>query len=107
MNVRVDFSYTEKKSVSVGRMSIRELQRKEVINTRNCASLGFVTDIEFETKCGKITALIVPGPGKICCLFGRETQYVIPWECVRQIGEDIILVCVEEECFVKDANKNL
>ena len=47
-------------------MSIRELQKKEVINTRNCASLGFVADIEFDQKCGKITAIVVPGPGKIC-----------------------------------------
>lgn len=88
-------------------MSIHELQKKEVINTRNCVSLGFVMDIEFDAKCGKITAIIVPGPGKICCFFGRETQYVIPWECVRQIGEDIILVCVEEDCFVRDNRRNM
>ena len=88
-------------------MSIRELQKKEVINTRNCASLGVVADIEFDPKCGKITAIVVPGPGKICCLFGRETQYVIPWECIRQIGEDIILVCVEEDCFVRDSHKTV
>ena len=86
-------------------MSIRELQKKEVINTRNCASLGFVADIEFDPKCGKSTAIVVPG--QICCLFGRETQYVIPWECIRQIGEDIILVCVEEDCFVRDSHKTV
>ena len=41
-------------------MSIRELQRKEIINTKNCASMGFVIDVEFDPNCGKITALIVP-----------------------------------------------
>ena len=86
-------------------MNIRELQRKEVINTRNCASLGVVVDVEFDPKCGKITALIVPGPGKICGFFGRETHFVIPWECVKQIGEDIILVSIEEECFVRENHK--
>ena len=83
-------------------MRICELQRKEIINTKNCASMGFVVDVEFDPKCGKIIALIVPGPGKICGFFGRETHYVIPWECVKQIGEDIILVCIEEECFVRE-----
>ena len=83
-------------------MRICELQRKENINTKNCASMGFVVDVEFDPKCGKIIALIVPGPGKICGFFGRETHYVIPWECVKQIGEDIILVCIEEECFVRE-----
>lgn len=87
-------------------MSIRELQRKEVINTKTCASMGFVTDIEFDVKCGKITALVVPGPGKICCFFGRDTVYVIPWECVRQIGEDIILVTIEEDCFVRENHRD-
>ena len=86
-------------------MNIRELQRKEVINTRNCASLGFVVDVEFDPKCGKSTALIVAGPGKICGFFGRETHFVIPWECVEQIGEDIRRVRREEECFVREDHK--
>ena len=36
--------------------------------------------------------LIVPGPCRFLGLFGRQDDYVIPWCCVRRIGEDIILV---------------
>ena len=56
-------------------MSIRELQRKEIINTKNCASMGFVIDVEFDPKCGKITSLIVPGPGKICGFFDSVSSH--------------------------------
>ena len=66
-------------------MRICELKQKEVINTCTCRSLGCPT------------ALIVPGPGKLCCLFGHDSEYLIPWECICRIGDDIILVEIEEE----------
>ena len=28
-------------------------------------------------------------------LLGREDDYVLPWECIRRIGDDIILIDVE------------
>ena len=60
-------------------------------------------DLEFDRKTGAITALIVPGPGKFCFFPGRESEYIIPWCCICQIGDDIILVEVKEEkCFHKD-----
>lgn len=52
-------------------------------------------DIEFDEKTGCITCLIIPGPGCLCGVFGREKEYVIPYRCVKQIGSDIILVEVK------------
>lgn len=57
-----------------------------------CKSLGCPIDVEFDCKTSRLTALIVPGPGRFCSFFGRESEYIIPWECICQIGEDIILV---------------
>ena len=48
-----------------------------------------------------MTAIIVPLPGKICGFFGPVSEYVIPFECIKQIGEDIILVEIKEEKFLK------
>ena len=42
--------------------------------------------------CGRVTALIVPGPCRFLGLFGREDDYVIPWLCCKRIGDDLILV---------------
>lgn len=78
-------------------MRLCELKRKEVINICTCCSLGCVSDLDIDMKTGCILALIVPGPGKLCWFLGRDTEFVIPWKCIVQIGADIILVEVDEE----------
>lgn len=78
-------------------MRLCELKQKEIINTCTCKSLGCPIDIDFNCKNGQILALIVPGPGRICSLLGRDSEFIIPWECICQIGEDIILVEIKEE----------
>ncbi|MCI8401740.1 MAG: YlmC/YmxH family sporulation protein [Lachnospiraceae bacterium] len=78
-------------------MRLYDLKDKEVINACDCRRLGFVSDVVFEFPGGNIIAFIVPGPGHICGIFGRDTEYVIPFRCVRQIGNDIILVEVKVE----------
>ena len=39
-------------------------------------------------------AIVVPGPCRILGLFGREDDYVIFWDKIIRIGDDIILVDV-------------
>lgn len=78
-------------------MRIYDLQQKEVINVCDCKRLGFVGDVDFNIETGCITALIIPGPAHIWGLLGRDTEYIIPFCLVRQIGADIILVDVKEE----------
>ena len=83
-------------------MRLCELKQKEVINTCTCKSLGCPVDLEFNCKTGKIESLIRPGPGRFCCFWGRESEYIIPWNCICQIGDDIILVEIQEDkCFRK------
>ena len=76
-------------------MRLCELEDKSVINVVDGRSLGCVTDLQFDPKCGQIEALIVPGPGKCFGLFGREFELVIPWKCICQIGPDVVLVQIE------------
>ena len=84
-------------------MRVCELKQKEIINICTCRSLGCPIDVEFDCVTGRLTALIVPGPGKFCTFFGRDSEFIIPWECIRQIGDDIILVEIQEEkCLHKD-----
>ena len=82
-------------------MRVCDLRQKEVINECSCKRLGCVVDIEFDVKTGCVLSLIVPGIPKICGIFGIDTEFVIPYKCVKQIGEEIILVCVNEEEVVK------
>ena len=69
-----------------------DFRDKEVINVRTGSRMGYVCDAEFQYPEGRITALIVPGKARYLGLFGREDDYIIPWECISRIGEDILLV---------------
>lgn len=78
-------------------MRICDLKCREVINIKDCRRLGFVGDIDFDLETGCILAIIVPGPPTICGFLGREKEYIIPFDCIRQVGPDIILVELEEK----------
>ena len=78
-------------------MRICELKQREVINVKDCKRLGFVGDVDFDISTGKMLAIIVPGPGCVCGFLGREKEFVIPFGDICQIGDDIILVRVEEK----------
>lgn len=82
-------------------MRVCDLRNKQVINTCDCKMLGCVIDVDFDKCSGQILALIVPGPGKLCGLFGRDTEYVIPFKCVCGIGPDVILVEVNVEKVIQ------
>lgn len=74
---------------------IYDMKQKEVINTGDGSRLGYISDIEIDLDEGKIVQLIVPGPGRVLGLFGKDMEYQIPWEKIIKIGEDIILVDLE------------
>ena len=82
-------------------MRICELREKEVINICNCKRLGCVVDIEMNICDGCVEAIINPGPGKICGFLGTDSEYVIPFSCIKKIGPDIILVEIQEEKFLQ------
>ena len=65
---------------------------KEVINICDGCRPGYVGDVECRLPDGQLTALIIPGPYRFFGLFGRGEEYCIPWECIKQIGDDIILI---------------
>ncbi len=69
-----------------------ELRYKEVINVNDGCRLGYVGDVEIKLPDGQVSALIVPGPCRFFGLFGRGEDYIVPWDCIKQIGDDIILI---------------
>jgi len=71
---------------------VYDLKQKEVINIADGCRLGFVADIEFDLKSGKIEAIIIPGSGKMFGIFGHEQEIRIKWSDIDQIGDDLIIV---------------
>lgn len=82
-------------------MRFCELREKEVVNICNGKCLGGVVDLQINVCSGAIEALIVPGPGKFCGFFGTDSEYVLPFACIKKIGPDIILVEIKEEKFLQ------
>ncbi|MCL2408883.1 MAG: YlmC/YmxH family sporulation protein [Oscillospiraceae bacterium] len=83
-----------------------DLRCKEVINIHNGFRLGFVCDVIIDVLTGHMAAILVPGPCRFFGVFGREDDYLIPWECIRKIGDDIILVNVED-AFKREKRKKI
>ena len=82
-------------------VKMSELRCKEVICVADGQRLGFVCDIQIDVPEGCVRSIIVPGPCRFLGMFGRRDDYVIPWQCIRRIGPDIILVETKpEECCV-------
>ena len=71
---------------------IADMRCKEVINLCDGERLGYVCDVEVNVITGQMCSIIVPGPCRVLGLFWREADYVIPWECIKRIGDDIILI---------------
>ena len=54
---------------------------------------GYVQDVCADLDTGKITSIIVPGgTNKILNFFSSDNDIIIPWEKIKSIGEDLILV---------------
>jgi len=69
-----------------------DFKHKEVININDGRRLGFVQDVCADLESGTITSIIVPGNNKILNMFSSSNDIVIPWQQIRCIGDDVILV---------------
>ena len=69
-----------------------DFKHKEVINITDATRLGYVQDVTADLQTGVITSIIVPGNNKMFNLFRSNEEIVIPWDKIKSIGEELILV---------------
>lgn len=69
-----------------------DFKHKEVININDAKRLGYVQDVTADLQTGIITSIIVPGTNKMFNIFSGNNEIVIPWEKIKCIGDDLILV---------------
>ena len=78
-----------------------DFKHKEVINICDGKRLGFVQDVCADLETGTITSIIVPGnTSKFMSLFSSSNDIVIPWNKIKCIGEDLILVEIDINKYI-------
>ena len=73
-------------------LKISDLRMREVINVTNGKKLGLIKDIEVDLDAGRIKSIVLPGNGRVLGFFSRNEDVVIPWQKIKKLGLDVILV---------------
>ena len=81
-------------------MTFSQLRCLDVINICDGRKLGKPMDIVL-TNQATIEAIVVPMPGKLWQYIKADKEgYVVPWQRIRRIGDDVILVDLPTDFFV-------
>ena len=56
---------------------------------------GYVQDVTADLESGMITSIIVPGTNSKLSIFAGNNDIVIPWKNIKCIGDDLILVEIQ------------
>jgi YlmC/YmxH family sporulation protein len=84
-------------------MRLSELSGKEIVDVKKAERLGVLgqTDLEINESTGQIQALLIPSVK----WFGFRKQggeIRVPWQHIKKIGTDMIIIDVHEEETVEE-----
>mgnify|MGYP000660477056 CR=1 FL=1 len=79
-------------------MRLAELTGKEIVNLADGARLGMVgeSDLVIDAQTGRVLSIILPRRGNFLSFWVERQQLVIPWEAVRRIGKEVIIVDIDQ-----------
>jgi YlmC/YmxH family sporulation protein len=84
---------------------IDDLRNKQVVCVKDGCVLGFISDVEMDTENGTLTSIIIFGRLRFFGLLGREEDIVIPWDDIKVIGGETVLVNTEAPLFLSEKAK--
>ncbi|MHB8124305.1 MAG: YlmC/YmxH family sporulation protein [Desulfitobacteriaceae bacterium] len=76
-------------------MRISELRLLDIVNIKDGRRLGPIKDLDLDLERGVVKGIVVSGPSSRSWGFfggGKSEDFIIPWERVKKIGVDVILV---------------
>jgi YlmC/YmxH family sporulation protein len=75
-------------------MKLNELIGKEIVNIYDGMRMGTVgeSDMLIDQESGDIISIILPNRGNALNFWADRQKLVIPWEAVKKIGREVIVV---------------
>ncbi len=79
-------------------MRVSDLRLLDIVNVKDGRRLGPIKDLDLDLERGVVKGIIVPGPSRSWGLFGggKTEDFFVPWDHVKKIGVDVILVDVND-----------
>lgn len=84
---------------------IDDLKNKQVVCVKDGCVLGFISDVEIDTLSGNLTSIIIFGRLRFFGLLGREEDIIIPWNDIKVIGSETVLVDTELPLSLREKTK--
>ena len=72
-------------------MRLSELQKKDVVNVNDGKRIGSIIDIHINLD-GQMDEILIEKSTSILSLFSSKNELSIKWSQIKKIGEDVILV---------------
>ncbi len=75
-------------------MRLNELVGKEIVNIYDGMRMGTVgdSDMFIDEESGQIVSIILPNRGNAFNFWTDRQKLVIPWDAVKKIGREVIVV---------------
>ena len=84
---------------------IDEMKNKQVVCVNDGCVLGYISDIELDTEKGTLTSIVIYGRLRFFGLFGREDDIVIPYDDIKVIGAETVLVSTTVNLGFRDSRR--
>lgn len=76
-------------------MTLHELSEKDVIQIKTGENLGRIDDVIFDEGTARLQSVVLRGRSHLFGLMGYDEDLIIPWEALKTIGTDVIMVDAE------------
>lgn len=76
-------------------MTLRDLSSKDVIQLKTGENLGRIDDVVFDEHGARLQSVILRGRAHCFGLLGIDEDLILPWESVKTIGTDVVMVDAE------------
>ncbi|MBO8129083.1 MAG: YlmC/YmxH family sporulation protein [Peptococcaceae bacterium] len=73
-------------------LKVTDLSSRDIINIVDGKRLGPIKDMHIDPNSGTVNAIVLQSGKKLIGIFGFGKDIIIPWNRIKKIGVDAVLV---------------